>query len=73
MDVYTALWVLWLATFVVIEGFALANKKRGDTLSEHVWKWFSIKGKSKGFKFRRVVLLVLMTWLTVHFVTGGFV
>ncbi len=28
MDVYTAIWVLWLGTFVVIGGLALVNRQR---------------------------------------------
>ncbi|MFF3055009.1 hypothetical protein [Streptomyces sp. NPDC057909] len=41
MTVWSWLWVGWLAAFVVIEGKALFNKTEGDTLSEHVWRWFS--------------------------------
>ena len=45
----------------------------GDTLSEHVWKWFAIKGKPTGYKMRRFVLLAFWAWLTIHFFTGGWV
>jgi hypothetical protein len=77
---FTILWVLWLAAFVVVEGVALFNKEEGDTLSEHVWKWFGIGevGKPRPeitgwVRARRFGLLAFMAWLTVHFVTGGFI
>ena len=71
MTVWTWLWVWWLALFAVIEGAALLNKQAGDTLSEHVWKWFSVTSKGKGWRSRRFVLLAFLAWLTTHFLTGG--
>jgi hypothetical protein len=59
--------------FAVVEGAALINKKPGDTLSEHVWSWFGIRGKPAGYKARRFALLAFMAWLTTHFLTGGYV
>ena len=68
---FTDLWIVWLLAFVGIEAAALMNKKKGDTLSEHVWRWFSVKEDSSRKKFVRVGMLALfMGWLTVHFVTG---
>lgn len=46
---YTMAWVLWLALFAVIEGMALVNSRKGDTLSEHVWAWFGIGSRYGGF------------------------
>jgi hypothetical protein len=66
MDGFTVAWLFWFAMFAVIEGVALFNKRRGDTLSEHVWKWFSVKEKSGGWLVRRGVLALFLTWLTVH-------
>lgn len=81
MDNWTYAWLAWLAAFAVIEGAALFNKKDGDTLSEHVWKWFATSKKAhakegteqpKGtVRIRRFALLAGMAWLTVHFLTGG--
>lgn len=72
MSGYTIAWLSWLGVFVVIEGLALLNKHAGDTLSEHVWRWFAITGHPSGWvRFRRFLLLSFMTWLTAHFVTGG--
>ena len=80
MDIFSWLWIGWLAIFAVIEGVALSNKKDGDTLSEHVWKWFAIglNGQPKppvtsGVRARRFILLAFMAWLSVHFLTGGFI
>jgi hypothetical protein len=76
----TWLWLLWLGAFAVLEGYALVSKREGDTLSEHVWRWFGIgeNGKPRppvtaSVRLRRFLLLAFMTWLLVHFMTGGFV
>jgi hypothetical protein len=68
---YTVLWLLWLLGFVVIEGAALRDKRRGDTLSEHVWTWFCMRGTGRFAKLRRVALISFLIWLLVHFVGGG--
>jgi hypothetical protein len=68
---YTILWIMWILAFLVIEGAAIFNKDPGDTLSEHVWKWFSVTDKGIGWRIKRVILLAFMGWLTVHFMTGG--
>ena len=74
---FTAGWILWLAAFGVLEAIALVRKARGDTLSEHVWQWFSLKGKKTPKKPHEVAIrygfLAFWAWLTVHFVTGGIV
>lgn len=65
-------WLLWIIAFLVWEGLALFNKKKGDTLSEHVWDWFSVKEQSSRKRTIRMVGLVgFMAWLSIHFVTGG--
>lgn len=66
MDAFTALWLVWLLMFLGIEGAALFRKERGDTLSEHVWKWFSVKDKAPGWIARRVALLAFLLWLFLH-------
>lgn len=71
---FTKLWIAWIAAFVVIEGVALYRKQEGDTLSEHVWKWFHTDKMTKPTgttRLRRFVLLAFMAWLSVHFLTGG--
>lgn len=71
MSTWTQLWVVWLLMFAAIEGAALANKKSEDTLSEHVWKWFSIRHKGNGWRMRRFSLLAFLVWLAAHFLSGG--
>jgi hypothetical protein len=74
MTVWSWLWVCWLGAFAVIEGVALVRKDKGDTLSEHVWKWFHTQQGQKTdgtTRLRRFGLLAFMAWLAVHFLTGG--
>ena len=72
---FTLAWVAVLVWFVVWEGAALVRKRRGDTLSEHVWDWFCLRGakqgKSRWCVLRRVAFFGFWIWLTVHFLTGG--
>jgi len=75
VSVWGWLWVGWIVIFLVIEGAALINKERGDTLSEHVWSWFQLKGRKDGKKpwqmVLRFVFVAFWIWLTLHFLTGG--
>lgn len=68
---YAIAWAGWGIAFLIIEGFALFNKQKGDTLSEHVWQIFSIKHKGKMAWTRRGGLIAFMIWLFIHFVSGG--
>lgn len=70
MDTYTWLWIAWMAAFGVIEGSALINKKRGDTLSEHTWRWFHVKGDGKRWTAGRFALTAGLLWLTGHLAMG---
>ena len=71
MSVYTGLWLIWILTFFLIELPALRNRQPGDTLSEHVWAWCSIKGKGRAWRLRRLALVILLAWLSLHMLTGG--
>lgn len=82
MSVYTIAWLVWLAYFLVVEVMALFNSKPGDTLSEHVWAWFGTQRRKPGeaarkpsgwTQFRRFALLAFLAWLTLHFLSGGWV
>lgn len=77
MDVFTLLWLGWLIYFAIVEGVALFNGSRtGDTLSEHVWAWFGIsssKPATAWSRARRFILLAFMAWLSLHFMSGGWV
>ena len=70
MSLFTWAWIFWLVMFAVVEGWALVNKDRGDTLSEHVWKWFKIREKPRQWTWRRAALAVFLVWLLVHMVAG---
>ena len=75
MTIWTWLWIIWLLAFIVIETITIIRKDRGDTLSEHVWKWFSLKGGKDKLKpwqaGLRFAFLAFWAWLTIHFLTGG--
>lgn len=70
MSAYTWAWIFWLVFFAVIEGTAIIDKDRGDTLSEHIWVWFKIKDKPRTWTWRRAALAVFLVWLLVHMVAG---
>lgn len=73
---FTIGWLIWLAYFLALEGVALYRSQPGDTLSEHVWQWFTVgagKPRNGWARFRRFALLAFMVWLTAHFLTGGWV
>lgn len=40
---FTLIWVGLLLAALVLEGVALFNRERGDTLSEHLWVWLGTK------------------------------
>lgn len=73
MDWWTVGWLVWIGMFFAIEVPAIRNKTVGDTLSEHVWKWFGIKDKPSGYKWRRLSLVTFLAWLVIHFLTGGWI
>lgn len=72
---YTAAWVLWIAFFLFVEGRAIKDKQKGDTLSEHVWfaqdklKSWGLVGKILYGVFATGIF-VLLGWLLPHFVLG---
>lgn len=43
MNVFTLLWAAVAAAAITIEGVALLNSRRNDTLSEHVWAWLGVR------------------------------
>lgn len=67
--IWTILWVSWFILFAVVEVLALRNDMPGDTLSEHVRKWLSVKTK-----LGRTVFLIVWAgftaWFGVHVLTG---
>jgi hypothetical protein len=70
MSGYTIAWLLWIAMFFVIEVPAIVDKAPGDTLTEHVRRWFSTRGMSWQWRLRRLALAVFLLWLPLHFFLG---
>jgi hypothetical protein len=68
VDWYTLGWLLWFAGFLLLELPALANKRDGDTLSEHVWSWFHVQDSRHTAVtwILRCVLLLFLGWLFLH-------
>lgn len=75
MNGWDYFWLGWLAIFAVGEGIALTRSDKDDTLSEKVWKWFSVTERNRGRfgQARRFALLAFMAWLSAHFMTGGWI
>lgn len=72
MSGWTIAWILWIAWFVIEEGVALALKKPGRTLSEHVWAWFHVYDKRPTplVIAGRAFLAIGGIWLAGHFAFG---
>lgn len=71
MSIWTELWILWGALFAVIEGVAVANDKKGDTLSEHLRLWFRTDTKH-GRTAWLVVSGGFLGWFLFHIAWAGF-
>ncbi|GIE35884.1 hypothetical protein Ait01nite_089290 [Actinoplanes italicus] len=76
MNAWTWAWIGWGLYFAVVEGLALKNRKKGDTLSEHVWAFLGYRegrvGQPTGTeRLRRFLTLAGLAWLVVHLLTGG--
>lgn len=75
MSVWTWLWLGWAFYFGLVEGMALFNSTKGDTLSEHVWAFLGfsegVRSPTGWTRLRRFLVLAFMAWLSVHLLTGG--
>lgn len=69
-DVFTVLWLLWIAAFGVIEGVAVFNDRRDDTLSEHLRDWFRTDRK-RGRTAWLVTSGVFFAWFVTHIAVAG--
>lgn len=70
MTTWTILWLLWGLAFAVIEGFAIFNDTKDDTLSEHFREWFRTDTK-RGRWVWLIVSGVFFAWFTVHIAVEG--
>lgn len=68
VDRYTVGWVLWLLAFAWLEGRAVLRKAKGDTLTEHLYRWLHL-ASPKAWAGRGAMALLLL-WLTWHFLGG---
>ena len=78
MSGFTIAWLVWIVAFFGIEGKALLHRHNGDTLSEHIRRWFGTDPAGRRditafARVRRIGLLVGLVWLSVHLLTNGFV
>jgi hypothetical protein len=71
MSVWTVLWAAWGLAFAVIEGAALRNDTRGDTLSEHLRRWFRTDTHTGRTIWLIVSALFFVAWLIPHIAFGG--
>lgn len=67
MNIWTLLWVVWIAAGALLEVAALLNKTQGDTLSEHVWSLF----QSSTGQFWTFMVTAFLLWLVWHFALKG--
>lgn len=70
MSVWTWLWLAWIGVFAAIEGIALLNDAREDTLSEHLRRWLRTDTK-RGRTVWVVVSGVFFAWFVVHIAFPG--
>jgi len=70
---YTIGWILWVLGFLGLEYAALKNRRRGDTLSEHVKAVIGTNTKTRTAAMwaARIGLAGLIVWLIPHFFTGA--
>lgn len=67
--IWTILWIAWILMFAGIELVAVINDSRGDTLSEHLRKWFCVD-THVGRTVWLIVSGVFFAWFVVHITTG---
>lgn len=70
MSAWTIAWIIWGLLFAAIEGAAIANDKRDDTLSEHLRLWFSTSQKG-GRSVWIIVSGVFFAWFVTHIAVPG--
>lgn len=64
---YGVLWLLWLATFLVIELSALWSGHSELTLSEWVWR---LEKLGRVWTFARYFVAAFCVWLAGHMIFG---
>jgi hypothetical protein len=76
MYVESWVWIVWLIIslggFAILETISLANRKRGDTLSENTRRWLGIDPPNPvariGIPLFVAVLVIFVIWFIPHIV-----
>ena len=58
----TPMWLAGALAFLAAEAWTLQNKRPGDTLSGHIWRW------ARGARWRAAILAAILSWLAWHFI-----
>lgn len=66
---FTIGWSIWVIYFVVLETFALIDRDKGDTLSEHIWAIIFANDRPRSVVF--YIAGGALVWLVVHFLFRG--
>ena len=64
---FTYAWAAWALMFFGFEAWAIKNKTRGDTLSEHFRYYFRVKGKVGSFAFLGM-FGTFAAWFAAHII-----
>ena len=62
-------WAVWALLFLVLEGLALWDRDKGDTLSEHVWAVMFDGDSPRPVVY--YVVLGFVVWVFMHFAFRG--
>lgn len=60
-------WIVLLVIGAIMELVAIFNDRKGDTLSEQVWKWLRIDKGESNWHIGRILLVLGLVWLLLHF------
>lgn len=63
---WNIVWAIWFALFALFEGVALADRRRGDTLSERTREWFKTENSVAGRRIFASVWTTFCAWFLWH-------
>jgi hypothetical protein len=63
---WTVLWILWALGFFAIEIPAIRNDIKGDTLSEHLRRWFRVDTHTGRTIWLVTSALFFVAWFIPH-------
>jgi hypothetical protein len=72
MTFFDVFWTAFVVLGLSVELVALVSPERGDTASEHVWKWLRVRDArpTAPFIVLRVLTAIACVWLAPHFSMG---